>query len=148
MTKRALTDHRHYIEAVGSALEAQGIETGGVTGGISRGSRRTAAIGLGREAIWDYDDSHTTLSLSLEWDEERGWMVHDVHEPGATRGTAHGRYDLDLGLVPEPEEIVLRVRHMLRTGDPGRYDPVGRAHRSAAEHDPEFEAALAAYLPA
>ncbi|GAA1524713.1 hypothetical protein GCM10009678_02480 [Actinomadura kijaniata] len=147
MTRRERTDHRYYIEAVGNALKAQGIATGGVTGGMSREyKRRTAAIGFGGEVIWDYDDSHTTLSLYLEWDEERGWMMHDIHEPGAARGMAHGQYNLDLGLVPEPEKVVLHVQHMLRTGSPGRFDPVGRCHRSAAEHDPAFEAALAAYL--
>jgi hypothetical protein len=142
VTEHDRTDPRPYVQAVVRELDAHGVKTQGT--GDARRPKRAMWIGIDDVTVWE---SFNWADLGVvEWDEELGWTVSLAHEPGAVRGREHARHPLGLGLVPPPADVASYVARMFATGGDRTWNP-RPAYRSAADHDPELEAALAAYLP-
>ena len=148
MTDRSPTDHGPYVEAVAEALAAAGVPVEDTWYGTHRRTGgRAAEIGIDRlglpvdeEKLKDLSDwqFHTTLELSLEWAEERGWTLHDHHLHG------HKRDGIGLGIVPAPGAVAERVAALTAGGsihDLGHPEARGGSY----EVDVDVEARLAAY---
>jgi hypothetical protein len=141
MSGRERTDAIGYGWAVANALTAAGIENDGAAPAGEPGKlKRALTISL-PEHYWD----ENSVELSLRWDEEHGWALLDVNEPGAVRGFARTSYDLALGVLPEPAEVARLVASALAGEEDLSIGP-RRTFRMAIKHNPAFEAALAAYL--
>lgn len=140
MTRRERANAIGYGRAVANALTAAGIENRGAARAEEPGRlKRALTISL-LNRYWDAD----SVQLDLEWDEERGWALLDVFEPGAVRGFAYASYDLGLGVLPEPAEVARLVNAALEREEHLDIGP-RRKYRMAVKHNPDFEAALAAY---
>lgn len=94
---------------------------------------------------WHIPDFENSIEMSLEWDEEHGWALLDVNEPGAVRGFAYTNYDLELGVLPEPAKVARLVDSVLAGEERLGIGP-RRKYRMAIKYNLDFEAALAAYL--
>ena len=133
-----------YVLAVRDALNAAGVETeavGGMPPGTPTG--RSASIYLAGVMYWGHEDFEETVSLTVEWREERGWTIHDTFEPGAVRGQAHGYYGLGLGIVPTPADVAGRVAEVFAPD--GRMWDRGWTERKTGAYDGELEVLLAGY---
>lgn len=139
----ARTDHRGYVEAVVRELAAVGIASAGTVDVLPGAAGRAMGVRLGYETYGDNDFFEDSVDVVVEWDEERGWTLHDTHELGALRGYGHGRYGLGLGVVPEPAAVARHIKTMFEVD--GLYDD-GNPRRRAIDHDPLLEAALARHL--
>ncbi|GAB3984355.1 hypothetical protein GCM10029978_093820 [Actinoallomurus acanthiterrae] len=138
------TDHRGYGEAVIRELQALDIWVEGHLGIQQSASKRAMSISLDPLQFWDNRRFENTIRVGLEWDEEQGWTVLDTNEPGAVRGLAYTYYGLGMDLVPEPAEVARTVEALC--ADESFSDRSIYKRRRAEDHDPEFEAALAAHL--
>ncbi|WP_101790734.1 DUF6292 family protein [Nonomuraea indica] len=145
MAKRERADAISYGWAVANALTAAGVENSGAARAGEPGKlKRALTISL-LDGYWHIPDFGNTVEMSLEWDEEHGWTLLDVNEPGAVRGFAYTSYDLGLGVLPEPAKVARLVDSVLAGEEHLGIGPP-RKYRMAIKHNPDFEAALAAYL--
>ncbi|GAA4936998.1 hypothetical protein HD597_004607 [Nonomuraea thailandensis] len=144
MGTRERADAIGYGRAVANALTAVGIENSGATPAGEPGKlKRALSISL-LELYWHIPDFGNSVRMSLEWDEEHGWALLDVNEPGAVRGHAYTYHDLDLGVLPEPAKVARLVDSVL-AGEERLSGGCRRRYRMAIKHNLDFEAALAAY---
>ncbi|WP_310716740.1 DUF6292 family protein [Nonomuraea sp. 3-1Str] len=144
MAKRERADAIHYGWAVANALTAAGIENSGAAPAGGPGKlKRALTISL-LDCYWHIPDFENSVEMSLEWDEEHGWALLDVNEPGAVRGFAYTYYDLELGVLPEPARVARLVNSVLAGKECLGIGP-RRKYRMAIKHNSDFEAALAAY---
>ncbi|GAA2209709.1 hypothetical protein GCM10009850_051680 [Nonomuraea monospora] len=144
MTERERADALGYGTAVAEALTAAGIENGGAARAGKPGqAKRALTISL-TGSYWHIPDFEDSAWMSLEWDEEHGWALLDVNEPGAVRGYAHTYYDFELGVLPDPAEVA-QLAHAVLEGEEQLGAGPRDKYRRAAKHQPDFETALAAY---
>ncbi|NUW39055.1 DUF6292 family protein [Nonomuraea rhodomycinica] len=141
-------DPRGYVQAVAAQLAETGLGNGGAVAVERPGPpRRVLVIRLDSDFHWEAASLADADALRLEWDEERGWALHEVHTVGHLHSTAYTYYALGLGLVPEPAEVAHVVRQFLAdelilgTGQ-------GPRLRRSADDDADLERLLATYPPA
>ncbi|TYB56609.1 hypothetical protein FXF51_43315 [Nonomuraea sp. PA05] len=144
MGERKRADAISYGRAVANALTAVGVENGGAAPAGEPGKlKRGLGISL-LDPYWHIPDFENSVRMSLEWDEEHGWALLDVNEPGAARGYAYTYHDLELGVLPEPADVARLVDSVL-AGKERLSGGFRRKYRMAIKHNVDFEAALAAY---
>ena len=141
---RDRADHRPYIETVRVALLLKDIQVGAAT--FDTGRVRSAAMTL----LAPDDDSdepwHPTFTsahfVELRWNEQDGWSLLALH--AADAALLPTVWHRGFGVLLPPEEIsawlavLLTMPALSSSQEDGPY-------RSAQQHDPAFEAALAAY---
>ncbi|MFI7135995.1 DUF6292 family protein [Nonomuraea sp. NPDC050153] len=146
MIQQERIDPRGYVEAVAGALRALDADVSNPRPVKLDPPIRAMRLWPSRSDYWDNEEFEDAFQLTIEWDEEYGWHLYAIEEPGAVRGMVHVHYEVGLGLVPEPDLVARRIQEAL-TGESNLFTGRGRRLREAATHDPELEARLASHLP-
>lgn len=141
---RDRADHRPYIETIRVALLLKDIQVGTAT--FETGHVRSAAMTL-LAPDDDFDEPwHLTFTgaqfVELRWNEQDGWSLLALH--AADAASLPTVWHRGFGVVLSPEEVsawlavLLTMPALSSSQEDGPY-------RSAHQHDPALEAALAVY---